>query len=128
MTVNQLREHPSYSGAKCDKGKLCDFNVVFQNHEVQKESCSFCGKKMLYRVIDGKIDTAKYGRDHIRDFLQPGGQAYEEIYGGAWRKRKPMKKSAPTQQEMYEEAMDTAKTLDRMESKGYTIDPTIFNK
>ncbi len=128
MTVKELRDHPSYQGAKCAGGKLCDFNVVLHNQEVQKESCSICGKTVIYRIIDGKIDTAKYGRDHVRDFLQPGGRAYEEIYGSSWRKRKPMKKSAPTQQEMYEEAMDTAKTLSRMEGKGHKIDSTVFKK
>jgi hypothetical protein len=128
MTVKQLRDHPSYQGAKCKRGKLCDFNVVFHNHEVQKERCSLCGKDMIYNVIDGKIDQAKYGRDHVRDFLQPGGQAYEEIYGSSWRKRKPHEKSKPTQQAIYEEAMDTAKTLSRMEGKGHKIDSSVFRK
>ena len=122
MTVEEIRKHPDYQGAKCSKNKLCDLNLVFQNSEIQIDRCTFCKKEIRYNVIDGKKDEAKYGRDHIRDFLQPGGRAYEEIYGSSWKKRKPYQKPQPTQRELYEEAMDTAKTLDRLESKGYNLE------
>jgi len=121
MTVEEIRRHPDYKGAKCARNKLCDLNVVFQNHEIQIDRCSFCAKEIHYRIVNGKKDEAKYGRDHVRDILQPGGSAYEEIYGSGWRKRRRYRKGAPTQKEMYEEAMDMAKTLERLESKGYHL-------
>lgn len=122
MTLAEIRKHPDYAGAVCSKKKLCDFVLVVQDNACRLERCTFCGKKMAYRIIEGKLDQSKYGRDHVRDYLQPGGQAYEEIYGSSWRKRKPYQKSAPTHQEIVDQARDVATTLQRLEDKGYRVD------
>lgn len=122
MTVSEIRKHPNYANAKCPVKKLCDFVVTEQHHDAQIERCTFCGKRIIYNKINGSVDQIQYGRDHVRDFLQPGAAAYEEIYGTSWRNRKPYEKKQPTQQEVYDEAFDTAKTLERLEGKGYRLD------
>ena len=70
----------------CRKAKYCDFVVTISNDEVQVEVCQFCGKKVGYwkEKGTGRIDNAKYLRDHVRHFCQPFGptrKIFEEIYG-----------------------------------------------
>lgn len=74
----------AYREAICPINKFCDFRVVLSNDEVQKEVCRFCNKRLMFNVIDGKIDNERYKRAHIRAFVQPIGQQaeiYEMIYG-----------------------------------------------
>lgn len=70
----------------CKKRVLCGFEVILSNAEAQVEVCQFCGKKVVYHKEPGtgRIDNAKYLRDHIRDTVQPFGRTrrlFLEIYG-----------------------------------------------
>ncbi len=70
--------------SNCKKQKWCGFEITLENDEVQKEVCRYCGKRVIYRKIDGKVDSNKYLRDHVRDFCQPWGatkRVYLELYG-----------------------------------------------
>ncbi len=70
--------------SKCKKNFLCDFMYLVANDQYQVEKCVYCGKKVVYRVIDGKVDNAQYGRDHYRAILQPRGASermFKKIYG-----------------------------------------------
>lgn len=77
---------------RCKKGKLCDFRPILVTRTIQVERCVNCGRKVRY-VVDsrGRINNARYLRDHRRDTLQPGGRTgkeFEEVYG-----REPIKKA-----------------------------------
>ena len=66
------------------KCKYCDFLQILDNHEVVVEICKECGRKIIYNKRDGRIDNAKYLKDHIRQFAQPFGRTrkvFEELYG-----------------------------------------------
>ena len=70
--------------SKCKKNFLCDFTVLMVNAEAQVEKCVYCGKKLVYRVIQGRVDNAQYGRDHYRAILQPRGASqklFKRVYG-----------------------------------------------
>ena len=109
------------SKCKVDRSGLCNFQAVFQNHEIIIERCSICHKQIYYNVRDGCYNEAKYRRDHIRDTLQPFGRTgklFELIYGMKEVKktmafndgRIKAKRSAD---EYQDEARDTIKTLKR---------------
>lgn len=71
--------------AHCRKDKYCDFKVELENPKVQVEVCIRCGKRVIYhKGKGGRIDNAKYLRDHVRHFAQPTGKTrrvFEEVYG-----------------------------------------------
>ena len=70
--------------SRCQKNIYCQFDVVLSNDEVQVERCRNCGKKIIYNKINGKVDSAKYLRDHIRDTVQPVGRTaklFRQFYG-----------------------------------------------
>ena len=85
--------------SKCRKFILCDFAIEKQSSDAQLERCIYCGKRVVYRLIDGRVDNVQYGRDHQRAILQPVGRSaalFKRIYGmhkfkeasGAYRKIK----------------------------------------
>lgn len=62
----------------------CDFAVNLDSETVQIETCKFCHRSVRYNKKGGKVDNARYLRDHVRDFCQrtgPTALVYEEIYG-----------------------------------------------
>lgn len=68
----------------CKKRTYCSFKPILLAPDAQVEVCVFCGKKVIYNIRGGRIDNAKYARDHIRDFAQPFGRTakiFREIYG-----------------------------------------------
>lgn len=68
----------------CKKNTLCDFTILRVTDSAQVEKCVYCGKKLIYRVIKGRVDNAQYGRDHYRAILQPRGASermFKRIYG-----------------------------------------------
>ena len=71
--------------SRCRKKRYCDFKPIVDNSEAQVEICVQCSKKVIYRKDEtGRIDNAKYLRDHIRDTVQPFGRTrkiFLEIYG-----------------------------------------------
>lgn len=78
--------------SQCSRAILCDFTIDKTTVTHQVEHCVFCGKRLRYRIIDGKIDNIQYGRDHQRDILQAVGRSaalFKRIYGiKAYRKLK----------------------------------------
>lgn len=87
MTIDEIRRTPAYKNAACSKSRLCYYEPILSNKEIQKDRCKFCGRTVMYNIIGGRIDTYKYSCDHIRDYLQWPSQAFIEIYGN----RKPVK-------------------------------------
>ena len=68
----------------CKKNLLCDFTFIKVDDRFQVEKCVYCGKKVIYRLIDGRVDNKQYGRDHYRSILQPVGPSqrmFKRIYG-----------------------------------------------
>jgi len=77
---------------KC-KRLLHDFHIVFENERVLVERCSFCGKKVVYRLKGNHepVDGMFYYKMHIRDFLQDSGNwkyLYRRINGTIFQKGK----------------------------------------
>ena len=73
-----------FKEALCKKNKFCEWKVVLANDEIQKEVCKFCGRRIFFNKVDGRIDNDRYMRTHVRAFCQPFGitrEVYEEIYG-----------------------------------------------
>jgi len=76
--------------SKCTSGEsrgYCEFVVDTgrSDSKVQVEFCRFCHKRVHYnRDSKGRVDNARYLRDHVRDFAQPRGvteRVYRRVYG-----------------------------------------------
>jgi len=68
----------------CKVNKYCGFDTEVFNDEVIVDVCRYCGKKVIYKVVNGKYDEKQYLRDHVRDTCQPEGNTkrqFFEIYG-----------------------------------------------
>jgi hypothetical protein len=110
--------------AKCEKRALHSFVPKVSNSYVIAETCEFCGEKVQYSVVNGRIDNNKYARDHFRDFLRPTGEGKElfiKTYGidsyresvvrtNDERSKKPKEELI---RERVKEAMDMYRTLGR---------------
>lgn len=61
----------------------CKFIVTYESNTVHCEVCEFCGKKLEYRKVEGRMDNRKYLRDHVRDFLQKkdNPELFRRMYG-----------------------------------------------
>jgi len=73
-----------WQASKCKKNKFCGFNVIQDDAGAALEQCQFCGRKISYRKVNGRIDNKKYLSEHVRDFCQPSGptsKVFEQIYG-----------------------------------------------
>lgn len=57
-----------------------DYTIVSDSTD-HVEECTQCGDRAFYRVIDKRIDTVKYRKDHERDFLQPSDPRFTRLYG-----------------------------------------------
>lgn len=70
--------------ARCKKNRWCDFTATHEDAGGKVEVCIFCGRKVVYRKVNGRTDNIKYLKMHIRNFAQPRGatrKVFEEIYG-----------------------------------------------
>lgn len=56
-------------------------HTIVSDESDHVEECVQCGDKVFYKVIEKRIDNAKYRRDHERDFIQPTDARFERIYG-----------------------------------------------
>lgn len=67
----------------CKKNKWCSFESVEDStHKVER--CIYCGRKVIYRYVNKRVNNVKYLKDHVRDFCQPygpTGKIYMQIYG-----------------------------------------------
>lgn len=73
-----------WDASKCRKAKYCAFNVIQDDAGATLEQCSQCGRKVVYRKVNGRIDNRKYLSEHVRDFAQrhgPTSKIFEQIYG-----------------------------------------------
>lgn len=67
-----------------NRSKLCKFETLYEVECELAEECVFCGKRMSYAKMNGKVDNRQYLPDHIRDTVQPYGitrRLFSEIYG-----------------------------------------------
>jgi hypothetical protein len=74
----------SWQIARCSKARYCDFTLVHEDAGAKVECCIYCGRKEIYRKVNGRTDNIKYLKMHIRNFAQPYGasrKVFEEIYG-----------------------------------------------
>ena len=74
----------AYDDSACKNNIYCNFETTLDNAEVQKEACINCGKIVMYNKVRGRVDNAKYLRDHIRTTVQPYGRTgklFRQIYG-----------------------------------------------
>ena len=70
--------------SQCRKNFLCEFEISQDLYDALIEICKNCGKKVVYNKVDGRVDSDKYLRDHLRDTVQPRGRTgklFLEIYG-----------------------------------------------
>ena len=73
-----------WDASKCKKSKFCAFNVIQDDAGATLEQCTYCGRKVSYRKVNGRIDNRKYLSEHVRDFAQrhgPTSKIFEQIYG-----------------------------------------------
>lgn len=102
---------------KCkeNKTRLCHFIPFYEDKKDQAEFCEHCDKKVGYRIVDGRVDNARYLIDHIRDHVQPYGRNHSlfvSIYGTP--KFRHLGKKKVTVEEMREEAWDTYRTARKL--------------
>lgn len=122
MNVEQIRSDPDYAEAVCPVNRLCRYDTLFSNDVVHKEICRFCHKEKLWPRLRGQVNKLAYGRAHIRDMLQIGMRAYDEIYGRSHvdrtRKENKMLAKKWSEEDYFIHALDAAKTYDRLEAQG----------
>ena len=102
--------------------KYCDFETEKENESFCRQRCRFCGRFVDYNIIDGRIDNAKYLRDHVRDFCQrtgPTQQVFFELYGVP-EKQKAQQSKTEALEQGFQETKDALKTWKHLESKGFT--------
>lgn len=75
---------------KCRKGVYHDYVLSRDLADALIEICRLCGKKTIYnKGPKGRIDNARYLKEHLRDTVQPWGKTkklFFQIYG-----EKPLK-------------------------------------
>ena len=64
----------------CKIGWLHRYELSRQSPEIVEEVCKICGKRVYYRIVDGRIDNLKYLRDHIRQALPRHHRLYYHEY------------------------------------------------
>lgn len=79
--------------SRCPRVKYCDFLVLVDAEDAQVEVCKACGKKVIYNKRDGRIDNAKYLRDHYRDFMQRSNPEFEATYGEDFTRHRDVQES-----------------------------------
>lgn len=106
--------------------KYHDFKPIRDEEDAVVETCRNCHIKEIYKKRDGRIDNAKYLRDHVRDFCQPWGatkKIYLEIYGEAALKRSlQMRQGKPTEsrEDAIGAAKEDARIWERLSNRGHT--------
>jgi hypothetical protein len=122
MNVEHFRSDPDYADARCTVNRLCRFDTLLSNEEVVKEICRFCKKEVRWPLVRGKMNNVAYGRAHIRDIIQPHTQAYDEIYGIAYKKIRAKEQQQLANkwgtQDYINNARDMALTFNRLEAQG----------
>ena len=119
MILHEIRKTPSYSGAICKKGILCEYSRDFDRSDdyAKVDVCSKCGKKQIYRVKDGRINDAKYRKDHLRDLIQRGSGLYEMIYGES-RAMHAIKSKEKASAELRENTAEMVRRAMMLENQG----------
>jgi hypothetical protein len=111
----------------CPKRGYCEFVVIKDTKGCKVERCKFCKRKEIYRVKNGRIDSAKYARDHVRDFCQPVGATkgvYLQVYGrkrleASLAMRRTASKNNSIEEGVYQ-AKQALRHARRMECQGRT--------
>ncbi len=60
-----------FTRSKCRGSWLHRFNMVARYQNGIQERCEICGKKVFFRVIDGKSNNTDYISYHMRQVLIP---------------------------------------------------------
>lgn len=103
----------NFDESKCEKGILCDFEKSRDLHDALIEICKLCGKKVVYYKRDGRINEAKYLRDHRRDVLQPTDRLFWKIYPEARKNIKSVEKMM----EKFVEREERKKSLEELKER-----------
>lgn len=62
--------------------RLHKYKILFEDNGGIDEVCTRCGKRLVtLKGKDGSIDNIKYGKEHMRDFLQPNDPLFEREFG-----------------------------------------------
>lgn len=117
--LHEMRKSKAYSGAICPKAILCDYRHDFErsNRSAKVEACTQCGRKQVYMIKNGRIDDARYGRNHIRDTIQRGSGIFEMIYGKPKEVKAPISKERSSR-ELIESSKDVMRRAMRLENQG----------
>jgi len=73
-----------YRQSRCRKGGYCKFDEILQSQEVQKEICTKCGRRVLYKIKEGRVDNKRYLMEHAVEFAQRTGvteKLFKEYHG-----------------------------------------------
>lgn len=74
----------NWNYARCKKNRYCDFTTVHEDRGAKVERCIYCGRRTIFRKVNGKTDNVQYLKMHVRNFAQPYGatrKVFEEVYG-----------------------------------------------
>ena len=63
--------------SKCKGNWLHKFQILGENPFYVFERCERCGKKELFRKINGRIDNYAYAASHMREILQQWHPLYK---------------------------------------------------
>lgn len=69
-----------FTRSECRNGWLHRFNIVAEYPEGVQERCEICGKKVFFRVINGKSNNTDYISYHMRQCLVPQHRAWKREY------------------------------------------------
>lgn len=66
--------------SKCKGLWLHKFQIIGENSFFIAERCERCGKKELYRKVNGRINNYLYLQRHLREVLQKWHPLYKHEY------------------------------------------------
>lgn len=124
MTIlHEMKKGSRYKGALCEgrdkRHVFCQYrrDLFRSDRNCHVDQCVQCGKRQYYYVKNGRIDSQRYQRDHIRDYIQRGSPLFELIYGNATIIKGKISREEKAQN-LFENVYDAMHRAKRLENRG----------
>ena len=72
----------SWPKSRCKGAFLHRYNILWQTPYITTEVCQLCGKKIHFKIFEGRIDNLEYIRHHMRQVLIPLHNLFKHEYSG----------------------------------------------
>lgn len=70
----------SWPQSRCRGSWLHRFSIVNQFPNAVQEVCAICGKSVIFKIYDGRVDNLNYIKYHMRQVLLPGHNLFRHEY------------------------------------------------